>query len=355
MRRLRVPLLLLLCVAALAIPSPRLFAQLESPGARATAPETEQEGDEADEGSRHLIHDIRADLIAGRFDNIDRLAASFRRDKSRWNGGGWKLRTLYTALDAPHQTEPDTVAHLDLLRQWMQQRPESVTARVALATSLTRWAWVARGGGYANTVSAEGWKLFDQRIAEAQAVLQGSRDMRTLCPQWFSEEMVVGLAQGWDEHKMTELFDRAVQFEPEYQYFYKQRTNYLLPKWYGKPNDATDFAKSAADHLGADMGDYVYWEIASVILHRGSTDLTPFVKQLDWARIQRGYQTLNQRFHADRTQKNQLAFMAYKFNDNAIAQQQFASIGNEWTRGVWKDRNFFEKVRDWSTGHNSWP
>ncbi|SEF51458.1 protein of unknown function [Bryocella elongata] len=353
MRRLRIPLLL--CAAALTIPAPRLFAQLEPPGAHATAPDNEQETDEAEEGSRQLIHDVRADLIAERFDNIDRLAAGFRRDKSRWNGGAWKLRTLYGALDAPHQTEPDTVAHLDLLRRWMQQRPESITARVALATSLTRWAWVARGNGVARTVTDEGRKLFEQRIAEAQAVLEGSRDMRNQCPQWFSEEMVVGLAQGWNERQMRELFDRAVQFEPEYQYFYKQRTNYLLPKWYGSPTDASSFAKSAADHVGGDMGDYIYWETATVILHRGNGDLEPMVKQLDWARIQRGYQVLNSRFHADRTQRNQLAFMAYKFNDNAVAQQQFASIGNEWNRGVWRDRNFFEKVRDWSTGHNSWP
>lgn len=333
------------------LPIARLHAQDRPALTAAPADDT----DEVDESKGRLIHDVREDLANERFDNLDRVANQFRRDKSRWTGGGWKLRTFYDALDAPHHSEADTVEHLDHLRHWMTQRPESITARVALATSLTRWAWVARGNGTADKVTAEGWQLFDQRIKEAHAVLQGSRDMKTMCPQWFHEEMTVGLAQGWDQRQMRELFDRAVQFEPEYQYFYKERVGYLLPKWYGQPNDAVNFAKTEADRLGGDNGDYMYWEMATVILKRGNGNLDQFVPRMDWDRIQRGFQVASNRYKANFTQKNQLAFMAYHFKDSAVAQQQFASIGNGWVPGVWRDRNFFEKIRDWSTGHNSWP
>ena len=139
------------------------------------------------------------------------------------------------------------------------------------------------------------------------------------------------------------------------QYFYKARTNYLLPKWYGKPNDATEFARQAADRAGGELGDSLYWEMATVLLKRGNGDLTPLVEKMDWARIQRGYQTLESRYKTNRRERNELAFMAYKFKDRPAAEQQFASIGGDWSRGVWRDRNFFEKARDWSTGHQSWP
>lgn len=237
----------------------------------------------------------------------------------------------------------------------MKLRPESITARVALATSLHRWAWVARGNGLARTVTPEGWELFGQRIAQAQAVLDGSRDLKVMCPQWYSEEMVVGLAQGWDASRMKELFARAVQFEPDFQYFYKQRANYLLPKWYGESNDATDFARSAADRLGGDRGDRMYFVIATVILKRGNGDLTPFVRAMDWNRIQRGYQILTAESGMSGSFQNALAFMAYKYKDKAVAQKQFAAIGNNWSHSVWRDREFFDKVRDWSTGRTQWP
>jgi len=313
------------------------------------------DADEISDSEGRLIHDVRVQLVAEQFDEIDRTADAFRREKSRWNGGGWKLRTIYEALDAPHQTDKDTVEHLAHLEKWMRQRPESITARVALATSLTRWAWVGRGNSTADKVTEEGWQQFNQRAQEAQAVLEGSHDMRTMCPQWYSEEMTVGLALGWDAHRMQELFERAVQFEPDYQYFYKSRANYLLPKWYGSEQAVTKFARDAANRRGGDQGDYLYFEMASVIVKRGNGNITPMVKALDWDRIQRGYQALQTLYGANRGQKNELAFMAYKFNDLGMARQQFASIGQDWARGVWRDRSFFDKVRDWSNGQTAWP
>ena len=57
--------------------------------------------------------------------------------------------------------------------------------------------------------------MFNQRAQEAQTVLAGSQDLKTMDPQWYSEEMTVGLAQGWDDRRMKEIFARAVQFEPD--------------------------------------------------------------------------------------------------------------------------------------------
>jgi hypothetical protein len=330
--------------------NPALHSQIASP-----SPAAESQTDEQSLAEGHLIHQVRSDLAAEQFDTLDRTADGFRRSKARWPGGGWKLRVFYEALDFPHQTEPDMVAHLEHLRHWMTLRPESISARVALATSLTRWAWVARGNGVAKTVSDSGWQLFGQRIQEAQVVLETSRDMHTMDPQWYCEEMIVGKAQGWDDHRVKEVFERAVQFEPDYQYFYKSRTEYLLPKWYGKPNEATDFAKSAADKVGGDLGDYIYWEIATVIIKKGNGNLQDFLAAMDWQRIQRGYQTLQTRFQTNSRSRNELAFMAFEYKDRSIAQQQFGVIGTQWSRSVWRDQNYFEKVRDWSNGRENWP
>ena len=161
---------------------------------------------------KSMVREIRADVVAEQFDDIDRLADELRHSKARWAGGDFKLRSLYKALDDPRLTDKDTADHLEHLRHWMTERPESITARIALATSLHRWAWVARGSGTADTVTAEGWRLFGERIKESQTVLDSARDMKVMDPQWYSEEMTVGLAQGWDGRKMKDLFDRAVQF-----------------------------------------------------------------------------------------------------------------------------------------------
>jgi len=291
---------------------------------------------------------IEADLIAGKFDDLDGMAAQYRRDKTRMPGGEWVLRKFYAALDAPQLTDKDSMEHIAHLEDWMKQRPESITARVALATSLHRWAWVARGNGLANTVTATGWQLFGERIKRSQEVLQSAANLHTMCPQWYSEMMIVGLAQSWSARQMQETFDRGVQFESDYYYLYEQYANYLLPKWDGKPGDASAFAKTSADKLGGDAGDILYFQIATILIKRGDGGFP--VHEMDWERIQRGYKTLCAQYGGDSTGRNQLAFMAFKFHDAAVARQQFDQIGDDWVESVWRQRMFFDRIRDWSHG-----
>ena len=296
---------------------------------------------------------IESDLIAEKFDELDRMADGYRLYKTRVPGGAWRLRQFYTVLDAPQLTDKDSVEHITHLQHWMTARPNSITARVALATSLHRWAWVARGNGLANTVTPEGWRLFKERAQEALVVLQGSQDMQPMCPQWYSEMMTVGLALNWDGNREKEIFDRGVQFEPGYFYLDEQYANYLLPKWDGKPGEAVAFAKDAADRLGGDGGDELYFEIAPVLIKRGNGSFP--VKEMDWARIQRGAQVVVTKYGSINRIPNELAFMAYKFNDAAVARQQFALIGDRWAIGVWRDRQFFDRIRDWAQGQTQWP
>jgi len=77
------------------------------------------------------------------------------------------------------------------------------------------------------------------------------------------------------------------------------------------------------------------------------------VQEMDWERIQRGYQALSAQYGATHLIENRIAYMAYKFRDAAFARQQFNLIGDHWTRGVWRDRQFFDRARDWAQNPSS--
>jgi len=235
------------------------------------------------------------------------------------------------------------------LKRWIAQRPDSITARVALATSLHRWAWVARGNGMANTVTEQGWKLFNERIQESLDVLNAASRLRERCPQWYSEMMVVGLAQGWDEPKMREVFEQGIQFEPEYFDLYKQMAMYLLPKWEGKPGEVVAFATSSADRVGGEQGDAIYFHIAVAVIGKNGRNFG--VKEMDWSRIQRGYQAITAQYGTSERLKNKMAWFAYRFRDATVARQQFELIGDRWDRDVWRDRERFDEARDWAQKH----
>jgi hypothetical protein len=205
----------------------------------------------------------------------------------------------------------------------------------------------------ANTVSAEGWRLFNERIEESEAILKGSESMVQQCPQWYSEMMVVGLAQSWDAAKMKAMFERGIQFEPDYFYLYKQYANYLLPKWDGMPGEASKFAKESADRRGGDAGDMIYFHIAAVLISKSNPNYP--VKELDWERIQRGAASTAAQYGGTLEDTNDLAYMAYKYRDRPAAQKLFAQIGNDWSRGVWRGKEFFDRARDWAQGETQWP
>lgn len=295
-------------------------------------------------------NNIRAMLNAGQFDALDRMADKFRRERTRMPGGGWRLHHFYAALDIPFRSDADSAQHIAQLRKWMAERPESMTAPIALATSLHRWAWVARGNGMANTVTPDRWKLFEDRHAQALEVLEAARRRSAQDPQFWAEKMNVDLSQNASNEQMREDMERGLQVEPEFYYLQLKYANYLLPKWNGQPGDSSRFVKEQADKLGGDRGDALYFQLATVLIKRGDAGFP--VQELDWQRIQSGFRAISLQFGVTNEMQNQLAFMAYKYRDADVARAQFTVIGNDWARGVWRDRAFFDRIRDWSHGLN---
>lgn len=339
--------------AALFVLAPVFFFFSKPVSAQAAQPSVDNAASDFDETALHgsdWTMAIESDLIAEKFENLDRMAAKYRSEKSRFPGGAWKLTSFYGALDAPKLSDKDTHDHLEHLKHWIAQRPESITARVALAASLHRWAWVARGNGMADTVTDEGWRLFEERIGESLKVLKDAASLREKCPQWYSEMMVVGLAQNWDAKRMKEVFEQGIQFEPDYFHLYKQYANYLLPKWDGKSGDATAFAKSVADKVGGEQGDVIYFHIATAVIGKNEKEVS--AQEMDWPRIQRGYQALTAQYGTTGWLKNEIAYFAYEFRDVVMARQQFSLIGNHWNRSVWRDRGRFDRARDWAQSHS---
>jgi hypothetical protein len=289
----------------------------------------------------------RADLAAERFDELDQMAEMLRRTKAREAGGGWRLRRFYFWLQLPaHPSDEAVKEHIAVLERWMTQRPESITPWIAAAETMHQWAWEARGNGVADTVTTEGWKLYEARIEREEQLLKTAGNLAKMCPQWYSEMMSVGLASGWSREQMQDVFDRGIKFEPGYFYLYRDYANYLLPKWEGRPGDATAFAKAQADRVGGDEGDLVYFYVATVVIKRGNGGIPK--DEMDWERIKRGESVLEKKYGKTGATTNQLAFMAYTYRDAAVAGPLFASIGDRWMAGVWKDLASYDRARKWA-------
>jgi hypothetical protein len=267
-----------------------------------------------------------------------------RSQKLRFKGGAWRLNTFYRTIASPGSltsTDAEWQSRIAKLEQWIKDSPASSTPRVALVHAYIRFAWKARGNGSAETVTPEGWKLFNQRVHSARTVLEDAAKASGADPQWYREMQTVALAQGWDRAQVDALANQALANEPGYYYFALAQANYLLPKWYGKPGESEQYAGEVADRTGGTEGDAVYFQIAEALNCCRMTQ----APALAWPRVRQGFSALDQLYGATNHQRNVMAYLALHAGDTATAQQMFARIGNDWDESVWKTKAKFDAGR----------
>jgi hypothetical protein len=286
-----------------------------------------------------------------KFAELDCLADHARSGKERLPGGLWKITLLYEATSQPvsypmHATQEDWTSLLQRLQKWVKVRPESITARVALALAYLHYANDARGSGYANTVSESGWKLFGERTAEAKRILEEASKLPTKCPEWYVAMQLVSTNQGWSVKEARALFEEANKFEPEYYIYARDLASYLLPKWSGEAGDTEKFVQEVADRIGGDKGDILYFQVASANYVICGCDNNP---ELSWDRIKRGFEASEKRYGVSLLNLNRIAYLAsyYGERDPVYANKIFSRIGEQWDHETWGKKESFEDMKQW--------
>lgn len=152
----------------------------------------------------------------------------------------WEERNQYRGLVSEDLSIP-------ALDTWCRYDPTSPDAWLLRGCRRTHWAWEARGGGGAETVTQEGWRLFGQRLHGAEADLLWSAELLPEDPTPLCSLITVamGLSQGRD--RIRELFAAAIERDPESAAAYHRATYALTEKWSGSHDEMFAIARQAAD------------------------------------------------------------------------------------------------------------
>lgn len=317
------------------------------------------------EDAAGLAHDSNTDMHAVRdymdtvarllkqekFEQLDCLADHARSGKERFSGGMWKIHNLYSALASPvqypvtHVTQEDWKIRLQHLHHWNAARPNSITARVALASFYIEYAWDARGHSSSDGVSDNGWKLVDERAAEAERILQESLALNVKCPEWYVVMQHVAQLQSWDVRRLRTLFDDAFKFEPDYYYYAQAHALLVEPRWFGAPGDAEKFIEQTADHLGGDKGDIFYFQVANGVVCGCEQD-----PHLSIEKIERGFEATERQYGSSMLNLNRMAFLASQtdLRDPVFAAKILPRIGEQIDEETWKDPADFQAAKQWA-------
>jgi hypothetical protein len=103
-------------------------------------------------------------------------------------------------------------------------------------------AWLARGSGFSDSVTDEGWQAFAEEMEIAQKHLMRSWKLRR-SEAVALEMMQLELGQGRGRFRMEMWFDRAMALNPGSTDACGSKIWYLMPRWHGTHEDILEFAR----------------------------------------------------------------------------------------------------------------
>lgn len=287
---------------------------------------------------------LRRQLNAGEFAAVEAFLADVRDGNDRWF-----FISALADLDGRKHPQVD---------DWVRRRPESVLARQVRARNYIGWAWDARGGGQAGTVTDEGWERFFKRLAVAEQDLGESLELDDRDPNTYAIMLITckGLQLGLEEGLAR--FIRAKECGPEHL---AAHYNYLVlacEKWGGSHEKMYGFAHSVRDDApdGSNLHSIICDAHYERCLYGTHFDEDPTYEQFfRRPKVRRSIQDAYERSlghpaHVKRRVQdfkvmNIFAWCFHEAGDYPMAKKLLRTVGDCWTRYPWYSAENYYEVR----------
>jgi hypothetical protein len=103
------------------------------------------------------------------------------------------------------------------------------------------YAWLARGGGYADTVTEKGGELFTERLLKAKAILERAYELDPTDAYGPTQMITVSKGLGEERGEMEKWFARAMVADPKNSRACKSKISFLAPRWGGTAEELRAF------------------------------------------------------------------------------------------------------------------
>lgn len=285
----------------------------------------------------------KALLLDRQFKTLDKMAEDFRAKNALASDGQPKLMGFYAGISKANSlcrgsTDNEAIwaTHRALLIDWSKASPKSVVPKLALAKFESAYGWKARGGGYASTVTEEGWKLFGERTARAQAMLEKLESSAKDDPEWYATTLDVALEKGWNNERFDALYARAVKKFPYYLSYYFTKGAYYSAKWRGSQEKFKAFVEEVVAATEPKLGQTMYarlnWSAQTNAMFRNG--------QADWKRMKIGFEDMLKDY-PDAWNRNHYGRFACLAGDFETSRRQIDLVGKKIIMSAWEDDEVF--------------
>jgi hypothetical protein len=231
------------------------------------------------------------------YKELDKLFDQLNQPSERWADGRWKLDAVSSGLASFFSEWKTWPEHYKKIQDWKKANPTSKGAAITEAIYWDTYAWNARGGGYASTVTEEGWKLFKQRLSKAEQVLIKSKSYASENRLWYAEYLNIALGLGWSRDKYQALFIDAIRKEKYYYKYYFEMVTFLSPRWGGNYELVDQFIRDSVSATKIQEGHTLYARLYWIISQMEGEEVNLFTDTpASWDLMQQGFEDLMKRY-----------------------------------------------------------
>lgn len=140
----------------------------------------------------------------------------------------------------------DEEGRTTLYDEWISQRPHSAMAWLVSGFQFIHWAWEARGGGTADTVTQNGYRKFFSRLNDAHEAFSRSIELDKKYADPYVGLMTIAMGTGYERERLWDYFAKALVRSKHCYSAYRQMIHALSEKWGGEPGEMLSIASRAA-------------------------------------------------------------------------------------------------------------
>ncbi len=177
------------------------------------------------------------------------MPESFRTDGHSPYSRRFMLAELQLLLDAMKRLNGDSKSAFDKIDAALARIPDAKAVRLDLRGEFyTDYAWEARGSGFADSVTEDGWRKFAERASEARKAFEAAWNLDPLDGDAASRMITVEMAIGeGNRAEMEKWFRRAMEADSDNLDACRRKLYWLAPRWHGSDEDVLSFARACRD------------------------------------------------------------------------------------------------------------
>jgi hypothetical protein len=284
----------------------------------------------------------------GDFDRLEEMEQRLRDRRGRNKYGYWEQEYFPTAIHTgyAHVTRNSERWH-KLLDAWEKAHPESIYPLIIRAQRLVRDGWEARGSGYADTVTEQGWKVFREKLQLAEEQLKKAEALEENDAYLYAVWIEVAMGLGASKQERMKLVEAAKDIDPEFYAAYEKMQFSLTPRWGGSAEEIEAFAREANEWAGPQQGTQMYALLASDMQRSLQKDFTE-IKAFNWELLSQGFDQLRAAFPESDYYLEVQSWFSHYYRDKDKARELFALIGDDYNIDVWGREEAFIRSRRWA-------